>query len=125
VNSTLDLQTVLDTIVAKAVQLSSTDAVDGDGRLIAHPDISLVLRNTDMTRLAQVAAARSGQAELVQEGEDVRPAAATSANPPGSRIRKWHGLTVQTPMEPLFVQRALPLRHDDRRDSVSDEVSGR
>ena len=29
------------------------------GRLIAHPDISLVLRNTDLSRLAQVAAARA------------------------------------------------------------------
>ena len=34
--------------------------VDGRGRLIAHPDISLVLRNTDMTRLAQVQAAQRG-----------------------------------------------------------------
>jgi len=33
--------------------------VDAEGRLIAHPDISLVLRNTDMTRLPQVAAARA------------------------------------------------------------------
>ena len=32
--------------------------VDSDGRLIAHPDISLVLRNTDMSRLAQVKGAR-------------------------------------------------------------------
>jgi len=32
--------------------------VDAQGRLIAHPDISLVLRNTDMTRLAQVQAAQ-------------------------------------------------------------------
>ena len=32
--------------------------VDAQGRLIAHPDISLVLRKTDMTRLAQVQAAR-------------------------------------------------------------------
>src|SRR5262249_314795 len=31
--------------------------VDDQGRLIAHPDISLVLRNTDMTGLAQVKAA--------------------------------------------------------------------
>ena len=30
------------------------------GRLIAHPDISLVLRNTDMSKLAQVQAAQSG-----------------------------------------------------------------
>ena len=34
--------------------------VDARGRLIAHPDISLVLRNTDMTRLAQVQAAQRG-----------------------------------------------------------------
>jgi hypothetical protein len=33
--------------------------VDGQGRLIAHPDISLVLRNTDLSRLAQVQAARA------------------------------------------------------------------
>ncbi|MGA8261238.1 MAG: adenylate/guanylate cyclase domain-containing protein [Arenicellales bacterium] len=31
--------------------------VDGDGRLIAHPDISLVLRNTDLSSLTQVRAA--------------------------------------------------------------------
>jgi hypothetical protein len=33
--------------------------VDDQGRLIAHPDISLVLRNTDMTGLTQVKAARA------------------------------------------------------------------
>ena len=33
--------------------------VDRQGRLVAHPDISLVLRGTDMSRLAQVAAALS------------------------------------------------------------------
>src|SRR5207302_9637191 len=35
--------------------------VDRQGRLVAHPDISLVLRGTDMSRLAQVAAALSPQ----------------------------------------------------------------
>jgi signal transduction histidine kinase len=35
--------------------------VDAQGRLIAHPDISLVLRNTDLSRLAQVQAARKMQ----------------------------------------------------------------
>ena len=35
-----------------------TYVVDGQGRLIAHPDISLVLRNTDLSRLAQVQGAR-------------------------------------------------------------------
>jgi two-component system, NtrC family, sensor kinase len=51
--------------------------VDAQGRLIAHPDISLVLRNTDMSRLAQVSAARAatgasgGASERVQESEDI------------------------------------------------------
>ena len=35
--------------------------VDPEGRLIAHPDISLVLRDTDMSGLAQVRAARTAQ----------------------------------------------------------------
>ena len=37
--------------------------VDAAGRLIAHPDISLVLRNTDFSGLAQVRAALSGTAD--------------------------------------------------------------
>jgi signal transduction histidine kinase len=46
--------------------------VDADGRLIAHPDISLVLRNTDMSRLAQVRSARKGSStEDVQEAVDI------------------------------------------------------
>src|SRR2546430_4538961 len=56
--------------------------VDAQGRLIAHPDISLVLRNTDMSKLAQVRAARAGVAsggadtsdnppETVQEAENI------------------------------------------------------
>src|SRR5262249_40314986 len=32
--------------------------IDAQGRLIAHPDISLVLRNTDLSRVAHVQAAR-------------------------------------------------------------------
>src|SRR5712692_8284712 len=35
--------------------------VDVQGRLIAHPDISLVLRNTDLSRLAHVQTARASQ----------------------------------------------------------------
>src|ERR1700739_3934139 len=56
--------------------------IDAQGRLIAHPDISLVLRNTDMSKLAQVRAARAGVAsggadtsdnppETVQEAENI------------------------------------------------------
>ncbi|HEY3032959.1 MAG TPA: GAF domain-containing protein, partial [Bradyrhizobium sp.] len=36
--------------------------VGAQGRLIAHPDISLVLRNTDMSKLQQVQAAQAGNA---------------------------------------------------------------
>jgi signal transduction histidine kinase len=43
--------------------------VDREGRLIAHPDISLVLRNTDMSQLAQVKAAR----QLAEDGPQVEP----------------------------------------------------
>jgi signal transduction histidine kinase len=50
--------------------------VDAQGRLIAHPDISLVLRNTDMSQLAQVRAARTtagnASAEHVQEATDIQ-----------------------------------------------------
>ena len=48
--------------------------VDAQGRLIAHPDISLVLRNTDMSRLPQVQAARNAArraARAVQEARDI------------------------------------------------------
>ena len=74
--------------------------VDGDGRLIAHPDISLVLRNTDMTRLAQVAAARSGQAELVQEGDDLHGGKVLSAYAPVAPLG-WQ-VFVELPVEEAY-----------------------
>ena len=51
--------------------------VDAQGRLVAHPDISLVLRNTDLSRLTQVQAARaagngSEATEQIQEAEDIQ-----------------------------------------------------
>ncbi|WMT77711.1 ATP-binding protein [Bradyrhizobium sp. Ash2021] len=58
--------------------------VGSQGRLIAHPDISLVLRNTDMSKLAQVQAAMSGnpdgvdplQGALNIQGQEVLTASA-------------------------------------------------
>jgi len=43
----------------KVGQLGRAYVVDSQGRLIAHPDISLVLRNTDLSNLSQVQAARA------------------------------------------------------------------
>ena len=57
--------------------------VDAQGRLIAHPDISLVLRNTDMSKLAQVRAARSGAtAEPVQEAQNIEAHKVLTASAP-------------------------------------------
>jgi signal transduction histidine kinase len=59
--------------------------VDTQGRLMAHPDISLVLRNTDMSKLLQVQAAKAASADPASEalqgtkniqGQDVLTASA-------------------------------------------------
>ena len=53
--------------------------VGSQGRLIAHPDISLVLRNTDMSKLVQVKAALDEQAALAEQAEQAAQAAAAQA----------------------------------------------
>jgi hypothetical protein len=62
--------------------------VDAQGRLIAHPDISLVLRNTDMSRLAQMRAARGesdSPSETVQEAENIEGRKVLTASAPVAR----------------------------------------
>jgi signal transduction histidine kinase len=60
----------------KVGQRGQAYVVDSQGRLIAHPDISLVLRNTDLSRLAQVQAARAsgagGTPEQLQTADDIQ-----------------------------------------------------
>jgi signal transduction histidine kinase len=76
----------------KVGQHGQAYVVDAQSRLIAHPDISLVLRNTDLSRLAQVQAARTAGAsgpaapDQVQEAQDLQ----------GRRV-----LTAHAPVEPL------------------------
>jgi signal transduction histidine kinase len=64
--------------------------VDAQGRLIAHPDISLVLRNTDLSQLSHVQAARAGDAGVApsqgHESDDIQ----------GRRV-----LTAHAPIAPL------------------------
>ena len=78
--------------------------VDDKGRLIAHPDISLVLRNTDMSRLAQVRRAQLGGAESsagqVQEAENIEGHKVLTAHAPVSPLG-WL-LFVETPIEEAY-----------------------
>ncbi len=63
--------------------------VGSQGRLIAHPDISLVLRNTDMSKLVQVQAAMSG-------ATDTEDALQGALNIQGQEV-----LTASAPISPL------------------------
>jgi signal transduction histidine kinase len=82
--------------------------VDADGRLIAHPDISLVLRNTDLSKLPQVAAAGAGaavpMADSIETVRDPQGRAVLSAHAPVAALG-WT-VFVELPVEeayaPLF-----------------------
>ena len=78
--------------------------VDAAGRLIAHPDISLVLRNTDMSQLSQVksarAAAADNAAEQVQEAVDIDGHKVLTASAPVSPLG-WH-VFVETPIQEAY-----------------------
>jgi signal transduction histidine kinase len=64
--------------------------VGAGGRLIAHPDISLVLRNTDMSKLVQVQAAQAGNT-----GADLESLQGTR------NIQGQEVLTASAPIAPL------------------------
>jgi signal transduction histidine kinase len=63
--------------------------VGSQGRLIAHPDISLVLRNTDMSKLVQVQAALAEQQALAEQAEQAAQAAqaASGGRPAGPQAQ--------------------------------------
>jgi hypothetical protein len=54
----------------KVGQRGQAYIIDAEGRLIAHPDVGLVLRGTDMSRLPQVAAARAAATGGAGPGHD-------------------------------------------------------
>jgi len=85
--------------------------VDGRGRLIAHPDISLVLRNTDLSRLAQVQAARAHLAgkptEQVQEADDIQTRRVLTAYAPITPLG-WI-MFVELPVEEAYAPLYLTL----------------
>jgi signal transduction histidine kinase len=59
--------------------------VGSQGRLIAHPDISLVLRNTDMSKLVQVQAALAEQAAIAKQQDEAAAALAAAQAASGAR----------------------------------------
>jgi signal transduction histidine kinase len=74
------------------------------GRLIAHPDISLVLRNTDMSKLAQVQAAQRGNtgtdAESLQGTKNIQGQEVLTASAPISPLG-WT-MFVELPVEEAY-----------------------
>ena len=59
--------------------------VGSQGRLIAHPDISLVLRNTDMSKLVQVQVALAEQAAIAKQQEEAAAALQAAQVASGAR----------------------------------------
>ena len=79
----INLKLILDVIAQiKIGKDGYAYVVDRLGRLVAHPDISLVLRGTDMNRLAQVRAARAdnGANDTPLEAKDLSGRSVLSAH---------------------------------------------
>ena len=82
--------------------------VGEQGRLIAHPDISLVLRNTDMSKLAQVQAARAGNADPTSEALNIQGQEVLTASAPIAPLG-WT-MFVELPVEEAYASLYLALQ---------------
>jgi signal transduction histidine kinase len=91
--------------------------VDGQGALIAHPDISLVLQKTDLTRLEQVKRALAGSP---------RPGELSPEGPIGRNLRNQQVLTAHTTIPSLgwtvFAEQPLEEAFEPLRASVQRTV---
>jgi signal transduction histidine kinase len=86
--------------------------VGAQGRLIAHPDISLVLRNTDMSKLVQVQAAQAGAAnsdpESLQGARNIQGQEVLTASAPIAPLG-WT-MFVELPVEEAYASLYLALQ---------------
>ena len=86
--------------------------VGAQGRLIAHPDISLVLRNTDMSKLVQVQAAQAGTAntdpESLQGARNIQGQEVLTASAPIAPLG-WT-MFVELPVEEAYASLYLALQ---------------
>jgi signal transduction histidine kinase len=82
--------------------------VGEQGRLIAHPDISLVLRNTDMSKLAQVRDARAGMADPTSEAMNIQGQQVLTASAPIAPLG-WT-MFVELPVEEAYASLYLALQ---------------
>jgi signal transduction histidine kinase len=86
--------------------------VGSDGRLIAHPDISLVLRNTDMSKLIQVQAAQAGNTgadpESLQGAKNIQGQEVLTASAPIAPLG-WT-MFVELPVEEAYASLYLALQ---------------
>jgi signal transduction histidine kinase/DNA-binding response OmpR family regulator len=113
----VNLKLIWDVITQiKVGQNGHAYVINAQGRLVAHPDISLVLRNTDMSNLAQVQAAREGAAPAdvnaprneIQEATDVRGARVLTAYAPVPPLR-WM-VFVELPIDEAYASLYESLR---------------
>src|SRR4051794_28308898 len=86
--------------------------VGAQGRLIAHPDISLVLRNTDLSNLSQVQAAAAGNAgagpDSLQGAKNIQGQEVLTASAPIAPLG-WTML-VELPVEEAYASLYLALQ---------------
>src|SRR5580700_3250108 len=88
----INLKLIWDVITALRIgQGGYAYVVDGHGKLIAHPDISLVLRDTDLAKLPQVAAALNP----TQAPHDTAPAVTVAENIAGHSVLTAHAAIPQ------------------------------
>jgi HAMP domain-containing protein len=97
----INLKLIYDVITAlKIGQGGYAYVVDGHGKLLAHPDISLVLRDTDLTNLPQVAAVMGGpqpgaSAPTIAAQRDAAPGVTVANNITGRAVLTAHAAIPQ------------------------------